>query len=74
MEMTTAEIFDALASSDIPDDMKKELRELFETSDFVKFAKHVASDEENAGVLPLGVKFVTTTYQEDIKGENADVL
>jgi hypothetical protein len=28
----------------------------------VKFAKYVASDEENAGVLPLSVRFVSETY------------
>ena len=73
MEMTTAEIFSALKHSDLTDEMKNDLRELFERSDYVKFAKYVASDEENAGVLPLGVRFVTTTYQEEIK-EESDVL
>ncbi|MBQ0096559.1 MAG: hypothetical protein KBS53_02760 [Bacteroidales bacterium] len=70
MEMTTAEIFQALKGSDLPEDMKTELKELFERSDYVKFAKYVATDQENAEVLPLGVRFVTTTYQEDIKEEN----
>lgn len=74
MEMTTAEIFAALKDSDMPADLKTELKELFERSDYVKFAKYVASDQENAGVLPLGVRFVTTTYQEDIEGENGNVL
>jgi len=74
MEMTTAQIFDALGKDDLPEDLRNELRDLFERSDFVKFAKYVASDEDNAGVLPLGVRFVTTTYQEDIKGENENVL
>lgn len=70
MEMTTAEIFQALKTSDLPEDMKAELKALFERSDFVKFAKYVATDKENAEVLPLGVRFVTTTYQEDIEEEN----
>lgn len=70
MEMTTAEIFRALKTSDLPEDMKADLKELFERSDYVKFAKYVATDKENAEVLPLGVRFVTTTYQEDIKEEN----
>lgn len=74
MEMTTAEIFTSLRGSDIPQDLKDDLKELFERADFVKFAKHVATDEENAGVLPLSVRFVTSTYQEDIKEENGNVL
>lgn len=74
MEMTTAEIFAALKDSDMPADLKAELRDLFERSDYVKFAKYVASEQENAEVLPLSVRFVTSTYQEDIEGENANVL
>lgn len=74
MEMTTAEIFAALKDSDMPADLKTELRDLFERSDYVKFAKYVASEQENAEVLPLSVRFVTSTYQEDIEGENANVL
>lgn len=70
MEMTTAEIFAALKTSDLPADLKSELEDLFRRSDYVKFAKYVADDSENAAVLPLSVRFVTTTYQTDIKEEN----
>lgn len=72
MEMTTAEIFNAIKGQNIPEDILVPLRELFECSDYVKFAKHVASDNENAAVLPLGVKFVTSTYQEEIQEESAN--
>ena len=60
MEMTTAEIF-------------KEMKELFERADFVKFAKYIASEEDNASVLPVAVRFVTETYQTEIamSGEDA---
>ena len=69
-EMTTAELFDALkGDKDITPEMFNDLKDLFERADFVKFAKHVASDEENAGALPLAVRFVTTTYQADIEKE-----
>ena len=45
-EMTTAELFDALkGEKDLPADLREELRGVFECADFVKFAKHVASDE-----------------------------
>ena len=70
-EMTTAELFDALKSDkDITPQMYVSLKELFERADFVKFAKHVASDEENAGALPLAVSFVTSTYQSELEREN----
>lgn len=67
MEMTTAELFNDLKDSDVPKELAAELRELFERADFVKFAKYTASDEDNASVLPMAVKFVTSTYQADIQ-------
>lgn len=71
-EMTTAELFDALKSDkDITPEMYSDLKDLFERADFVKFAKHIATDEENAGALPLAVRFVTTTYQADIEKETS---
>lgn len=70
MEMTTAEIFEALkGASDIPANLYEEMKDLFERADFVKFAKFTASDEENAKVLPGAVRFVTTTYQAEITGQ-----
>ena len=69
-EMTTAELFAALHDEkDIPGGLYEEMKDLFERADFVKFAKHIASDEENAAVLPLGVRFVTTTYQSQLEEE-----
>jgi len=63
-EMTTAEIFAALKKNpDLTPDLYDEARELFETADFVKFAKHIVGDEENAKVVPAAVRFVTSTYQ-----------
>ena len=69
MEMTTAEIFKGLDDTDIPAELKAELRELFERADFVKFAKYVASDEDNAKALPVAVRFVTSTYQTELDEE-----
>ena len=69
-EMTTAELFDALKSDkDITPEMYSSLKELFERADFVNFAKHIASEQENAAALPLAVRFVTTTYQTDLEKE-----
>ena len=69
MEMTTAEIFPELKKENLPDDLYGGLKELFERADFIKFAKHIATREENAEVLPLAVKFVTSTYQHEIEEE-----
>ncbi|MBR1488762.1 MAG: hypothetical protein IJ603_07780 [Bacteroidales bacterium] len=69
-EMTTAELFDALRKAeDLPEDLREQTREVFECADFVKFAKHVASDEENARALPAAVRFVTSTYQTVLEEE-----
>ena len=66
MEMTTKEIFDGLSDKDVPADLYDEMKVLFERADFVKFAKYVASDEENASVVPSAVRFVTQTYQQEV--------
>ena len=69
-EMTTAELFDAIKTEkDISPDLYVSLKELFERADFVKFAKMVVSDQDNATVLPLAVKFVTDTYQNRLQEE-----
>lgn len=71
MEMTTAEIFDALKDKDIPPYLYEEMKVLFETSDFVKFAKMTVGDDENAKALPSAVRFVTSTYQIEVENEAA---
>ncbi len=69
-EMTTAELFDALkGAEDLPEDLREDTRAVFECADFVKFAKHVASDQENAQALPTAVRFVTSTYQTVLEEE-----
>ena len=72
MEMTTAEIFEGLRGTDIPADLYEEMKDLFERADFVKFAKYIATPEDNATVLPLAVRFVTTTYQTQVEVETAE--
>lgn len=69
MEMTTKEIFDDLAGEDVPKDLYEEMKDLFGRADYVKFAKYVASDEENSRAVPLAVRFVTTTYQSELDSE-----
>ena len=70
-EMTTAEIFDAIKGR-IPDDLYAETKALFETSDFVKFAKFTATEQQNASAVPSAVKFVTSTYQTQLEGEQKE--
>ena len=70
LEMTTAEIFADMKNADVPKELLAEVKELFERADFVKFAKFVASDDDNASVLPLAVRFVTETYQIEVEEDN----
>ena len=71
-EMTTAELFGSLKDEKaLTPELYSELKALFETADFVKFAKYTADDSVNAGALPLAVRFVTSTYQSDIESETA---
>ena len=67
MEMTTAEIFADMKATDAPKELLNELKDLFERADFVKFAKYVAADDDNASALPLAVRFVTSTYQIEVE-------
>lgn len=69
MEMTTAEIMAHIKKEEIYADLMEQLKELFERADFVKFAKFVASDEDNASALPVAVRFVTSTYQSEVEEE-----
>ena len=75
-EMTTAELFAALKTDkDITPELYADTLGLFELADFVKFAKHIAGDEENASALPKAVRFVTSTYRtEPEEGLKQDVL
>lgn len=72
MEMTTQEIFEGLKDAEIPDELRAELRSLFETADFVKFAKHAADREDNARVVPTAVRFVTSTYLAETEEEKEE--
>lgn len=67
MEMTSADLFDQMRNVEgITPEQMLQLKGLFETADFVKFAKFVASDEDNASAVPNAVRFVTETYQTEL--------
>ena len=68
--MTTAEIFGALKGNpDLTPEQYGNAKELFETADFVKFAKHVAPEEYNRKAIPEAVGFVMGTYKEEPQEE-----
>lgn len=69
MEMTTRELFAALKDADIDMMLRTGLQHLFETADFVKFAKMTLPREENASVVPFAVQFVTATYEQQLQQE-----
>lgn len=74
-EMTTIELFEDLKGCEgVTPQMYESLKKLFERADYVKFAKYVADDEENAQALPLSVNFVTSTYQAQIEEDGKNVL
>ena len=75
MEMTTAELFEAADSVEgFPVEQLGELKDLFQTADFVKFAKFVASDEESATAVPKAVRFVTMTYQSELESQQSKAV
>ena len=74
MEMTTAEIMSSLKAKDVPAGLYMEMKELFETSDFVKFAKMTVGEDSLVKAVPSAVRFVTETYQREIDKEAENVL
>lgn len=74
LEMTTSELFSELKADAVRDDaLYGEVKSLFELADFVKFAKHTASESETASALPLAVRFVTQTHQNELEeGQNQE--
>lgn len=67
LEQTTAEIFGDLEKEKIDSSLKENLKDLFNTADFVKFAKHKASDEENEAAIPTAVRFINETYMQQVE-------
>lgn len=72
MESTTAQIFDNLKDKGIDEHLLEQVRELFTTADFVKFAKHSATDEENEEAVPTAVRFVNSTYMQQVEAEKEE--
>ena len=63
-EMTTDELFAALKGrGELSPELYLSARELFETADYVKFAKHYADGQEASRALGVAVSFVTSTLR-----------
>ena len=72
LEQTSAEMFRDLQDKDIAPAVLDPLKDLFGTADFVKFAKHTASDQENENAIPTAIRFVNDTYMSQIENEEEE--
>ncbi|MBR6423267.1 MAG: hypothetical protein IKS47_01100 [Bacteroidales bacterium] len=72
MEQTSAEMFRDLADKEIDPDLTGQLKDLFTTADYVKFAKYTANDAENENAIPTAIRFVNETYMKQIEEEEED--
>lgn len=64
MEMTSAEIIDRLIQENDEESLR-ELRDIFNTADLVKFAKHTTLINENDANLVAAVEYINQTKQEE---------
>jgi len=72
LEQTSAEIFQDLSTQEIDPALMEKLKDLFTTADFVKFAKHTATDQENENAIPTAIRFVNETYMKEIEKEEEE--
>lgn len=68
-EKTTSEIVKELEGMDVSGSEWEELKEMFNVSDLVKFAKYKASEGENERAIPVAVRFVNATYVTKLEEE-----
>lgn len=71
LEQTSAEIMDNLRDKGISEALMERIKDLFTTADYVKFAKHNASEMENEEAIPTAVRFVNETFLQQMDEENA---
>lgn len=73
MEKTSAEILESLKDKQIEQKTFEELNELFSSSDLVKFAKFSPSAAENEEAILIAVRFVNTTFMQEMEQEKVEV-
>ena len=69
MEQTTNEIMLSLKDKQIQERYYRELDELLKTADLVKFAKYTPSAAENEETIPMAVRFVNATFEQELQQE-----
>ncbi|NMB37550.1 MAG: hypothetical protein GX993_05895 [Bacteroidales bacterium] len=72
MEQTSNEMFEELKDKEIDPSLMERLRELFTTADFVKFAKYTPSIGDNENAIPTAVRFVNSTFLQEIEKEKEE--
>ena len=72
MEQTSAEILEDLSGVNMEPKVYKELAELLNVSDLVKFAKYTALEQECESSVPAAVRFVNSTYLQEVEQESED--
>lgn len=74
MELTSAEIIERL-QADNDEEALRELRELFQTADLVKFAKYTTLINENDRNLVTAVDYINQTkIEEEVKPQPAEIV
>ena len=69
MEMTSSEIMQSISDRQIDQKNYNELDELLKTADLVKFAKYVPQIHENEEAIPAAVRFVNSTFMQELEDE-----
>ena len=72
LERPSREMLADLKKQDIEEALYGKMDELFTRADLVKFAKYLASAEENEDVIPDAVRFVNATYIKEIDEEKKE--
>lgn len=70
MERPSGEMLADLKKQDIEAGLYDNIAELFSRADLVKFAKYQASQQENEAAIPDAVRFVNSTYMQEIDDES----
>ncbi|MBQ7222186.1 MAG: hypothetical protein IJS02_01825 [Bacteroidales bacterium] len=69
LERPSGEMLEDLKKENIDAGIYEEVSELFARADLVKFAKYEAGAEENENTIPVAVRFVNASYQQEIEEE-----
>ena len=73
MEMTSDEIMEALSGLELSEKSRTELRDLLQSADLVKFAKHVPDAEYNENAYTCAYYFVEDTKPTEVEEKPAEV-